>query len=110
MMGLWVDTAVMQRIKALMWREFTLIKRTIVVYKAKTLQVVIVALVAATLFLRTHIHPISPQDGQNIAGFCFFGTLVMLFNGIAELSMSVSHSSSSPASPPGAPFQLPGAC
>lgn len=84
--------AVMQRIKALMWREFTLIKRTIVVYKAKTLQVVVVALVAATLFLRTHIHPISPNDGQEIAGFCFFATLVMLFNGIAELSMSVSHS------------------
>lgn len=73
-----------------MWREFTLIKRTFVVYKAKTLQVVIVALVAATLFLRTHIHPISPNDGQEIAGFCFFATLVMLFNGIAELSMSVS--------------------
>ena len=73
-----------------MWREFTLIKRTIVVYKAKTLQVVVVALVAATLFLRTHIHPISPNDGQEIAGFCFFATLVMLFNGIAELSMSVS--------------------
>lgn len=88
-----VYTAVMQRIKALMWREFTLIKRTFVVYKAKTLQVVIVALVAATLFLRTHIHPISPNDGQEIAGFCFFATLVMLFNGIAELSMSVSHPS-----------------
>ena len=89
--AVWVYTAVMQRIKALMWREFTLIKRTIVVYKAKTLQVVVVALVAATLFLRTHIHPISPNDGQEIAGFCFFATLVMLFNGIAELSMSVSH-------------------
>lgn len=86
-----VYAAVMQRIKALMWREFTLIKRTFVVYKAKTLQVVIVALVAATLFLRTHIHPVSPNDGQEIAGFCFFATLVMLFNGIAELSMSVSH-------------------
>ena len=82
--------AVMQRIKALMWREFTLIKRTIVVYKAKTLQVVVTSLVAATLFLRTHIHPISPNDGQEIAGYCFFATLVMLFNGIAELSMSVS--------------------
>ena len=53
-------------------------------------QVVVMALVAATLFLRTHIHPVSPNDGQEIAGFCFFATLVMLFNGIAELSMSVS--------------------
>ncbi len=75
-----------------MWREFTLMKRTIVVYKAKTLQVVVTSLVAATLFLRTHIHPVSPNDGQEIAGYCFFATLVMLFNGIAELSMSVSSS------------------
>lgn len=80
-----------------MWREFTLIKRTIVVYKAKTLQVVVTSLVAATLFLRTHIHPISPNDGQEIAGYCFFATLVMLFNGIAELSMSVSLTCTAPA-------------
>jgi hypothetical protein len=85
-------SAVLQRIKALMWREFTLMKRTIVVYKAKTLQVVVTSLVAATLFLRTHIHPVSPNDGQEIAGYCFFATLVMLFNGIAELSMTVSPS------------------
>ena len=85
-------SAVLQRIKALMWREFTLMKRSIVVYKAKTLQVVVTSLVAATLFLRTHIHPVSPNDGQEIAGYCFFATLVMLFNGIAELSMSVSPS------------------
>ena len=83
-------SAVLQRVKALMGREFTLMKRTVVVYKAKTLQVVVTALVAATLFLRTHIHPVSPNDGQEIAGYCFFATLVMLFNGIAELSMSVS--------------------
>ena len=80
----------MQRIKALMWRELTLIQRTFVIYKAKTLQVVITSIVAATLFLRTHIHPVSPTDGQEIAGYIFFATLVMLFNGIAELSQSVS--------------------
>lgn len=83
-------SAVLQRVKALMWREFTLIKRTFVIYRAKTIQVVVTALVAATLFLRTHIHPVSPTDGQEIAGYLFFATLVMLFNGIAELSQSVS--------------------
>ena len=71
-------------------REFTLIKRTIVVYKAKSFQIFIMGLCAATLFLRTHIHPISPNDGQEIAGFTFFGLLVILFNGIAEMSMAVS--------------------
>ena len=71
-------------------REFLLIKRTIVVYKAKSFQIFVMGLFAATLFLRTHVHPISPNDGQEIAGFTFFGLLVILFNGIAEMSMAVS--------------------
>ena len=74
-----------------MFREFTLIKRTIVVYKAKSFQIFIMGFCAATLFLRTHVHPISPNDGQEIAGFTFFGLLVILFNGIAEMSMAVSN-------------------
>lgn len=73
-----------------MQREFTLIKRTIVVYKAKSFQILVMGLIAATLFLRTHVHPISPNDGSEIAGFTFFGLLVILFNGIAEMSMAVS--------------------
>ncbi|DBB02982.1 TPA: hypothetical protein ACH3X1_013571 [Trebouxia sp. C0004] len=78
------------RMKALMQREFLLMKRNLVVYKAKVLQVVFMALVTATLFLRTHIHPISPNDGQEVAGFLFFATLTMLFNGLANLSMTVA--------------------
>ncbi|DBB15923.1 TPA: hypothetical protein ACH3X3_003297 [Trebouxia sp. C0006] len=78
------------RMKALMRREFLLMKRNLVVYKAKVLQVVFMALVTATLFLRTHIHPVSPNDGQEIAGFLFFATLTMLFNGLANLSMTVA--------------------
>ena len=58
-------------------------------YKMKVIQVFVLGLIAATLFLRTHIHPISPNDGQEIEGFLFFSTLVMLFNGIADLSMTV---------------------
>lgn len=73
-----------------MQREFTLIKRTIVVYKAKSFQILVMGIIAATLFLRTHVHPISPNDGSEIAGFTFFGLLVILFNGIAEMSMAVS--------------------
>ncbi len=79
----------LQRWKALMNREFLLIRRTIVVYKAKSVQIFVMGLCAATLFLRTHVHPISPNDGQEIAGFTFFGLLVILFNGIAEMSMAV---------------------
>ena len=81
--------AALGRMKALMRREFLLMKRNLVVYKAKVLQVVFMALVTATLFLRTHIHPVSPNDGQEIAGFLFFATLTMLFKGLANLSMPV---------------------
>ena len=72
--------------QALMRREFTLMKRHLVVYKAKVYQCIFIGLVAATLF---HIHPISANDGQEIGGFLFFATLNMLFNGIANLSMTV---------------------
>ena len=81
--------AVLGRLKALMRREFVLVKRNLVLYKMKVIQVLVLGLVAATLFLRKHIHPISPNDGQEIAGFLFFSTLAMLFNGIADLSMTV---------------------
>lgn len=77
------------RLWACLRREVTLQKRTLVVSRAKVIQVAVMALVAATLFLRTHIHPISPNDGQEIAGFLFFATLIMLFNGIAFLSITV---------------------
>ncbi|KAL3140482.1 hypothetical protein ABBQ38_004739 [Trebouxia sp. C0009 RCD-2024] len=80
-----------QRMLALGRREFTLVMRNFVVYKAKTIQVAVMGLISATLFLRTHIHPISPGDGQEIAGFLYFSTLIMLFNGIAELTLTVNN-------------------
>lgn len=78
---------------ALARREFTLVMRNFVVYKAKTIQVAVMGLISATLFLRTHIHPISPNDGQEIAGFLYFSTLIMLFNGVAELTLTVCRNS-----------------
>ena len=71
-------------------REFLLIKRTSVVYAAKSFQIFVMSLFAAMLFLRTHVHPVSPNDGHEIAGFTLFGLLLIVFNGIAEMSMAVS--------------------
>ena len=70
-------------------REFLLIRRIIMIYKAKSMQILILGTLAATLFLRTHVHPVSPNDGQEIAGFTFFGLLVIMVNGIPEMSMAV---------------------
>eukprot|EP00891_Asterochloris_glomerata_P009650 jgi/Astpho2/9650/Aster-03918 len=79
----------LKRFKALMRREVILVQRTLFIYYFKTSQVVIMALISATLYLRTHIHPVSPQDGNEILGYLFFTMLIMLFNGIAEMSMTV---------------------
>lgn len=73
-----------------MTREFLLIKRTLIIYKAKAVQIAVLGICAATLFLRTHVHPVSPNDGQEIAGFTFFALLVIMVNGIPEMAMAVS--------------------
>ena len=53
------------------------------------LQAAIVAIIAATLFLRTHLHPNSVAEGQLYSGFLFFTLLQMFFSGIAEMTFAV---------------------
>ncbi|KAK9826285.1 hypothetical protein WJX74_005739 [Apatococcus lobatus] len=78
-----------QAFKANLFREITLVKRNAFVYIFKTAQAGIVAIITATLYLRTHIHDHTLQDGTLIQGFLFFSLLVMLFNGIAEMTFSI---------------------
>ena len=54
------------------------------------MQAGIVAIIAATLFLRTHLHPNSIAEGQLYSGFLFFSLLQMFFSGIAEMTFAVS--------------------
>lgn len=78
-----------QEFKALMRRELTLINRTLFIYVMKTVQVAIMGIISATLFLRTQLHPWTVEDANKYAAFTFFSLLIMLFNGIAEMSMTV---------------------
>ena len=55
-----------------------------------SMQAGIVAIIAATLFLRTHLHPNSIAEGQLYSGFLFFSLLQMFFSGIAEMTFAVS--------------------
>ena len=55
-----------------------------------SVQAGIVAFIAATLFLRTHVHPDSIANGQLYSGFLFFTLLQMFFSGIAEMTFAVS--------------------
>ncbi|DBB05992.1 hypothetical protein WJX82_004698 [Trebouxia sp. C0006] len=79
----------MQAFKAMMRRETTLIQRTVFVYIFKAVQAAIVAIIAATLFLRTHLHPNSIAEGQLYSGFLFFSLLQMFFSGIAEMTFAI---------------------
>ncbi|KAK9856815.1 hypothetical protein WJX84_004570 [Apatococcus fuscideae] len=75
--------------KACFRREWILTKRHLSVYKLRTAQVAFVAVVAATVYLRTHIHDHTLQDGTLLSGFLFYTILVMMFNGITELALTI---------------------
>ena len=48
------------------------------------------ALIAMTIFLRTEMHRDSVTDGGVYMGALFFAVVVTMFNGLAELSMTVA--------------------
>jgi hypothetical protein len=49
----------------------------------------VMAIVTMTVFLRTEMHHDSVIDGGIYAGALFFGNMVLMFNGFADLSMTV---------------------
>jgi hypothetical protein len=48
------------------------------------------AVIASTLFLRTKMHHDSVNDGGIYVGALFFSVVINLFNGMAELSMTIA--------------------
>ncbi|XP_058737880.1 pleiotropic drug resistance protein 1-like isoform X1 [Vicia villosa] len=70
-------------------REYLLIKRNSFYYILKLLQIALVAVITMTVFLPTQMHHDSVSDGGIYAGALFYGSLVILLNGFAELSMMV---------------------
>ena len=103
----------MELLKACMSRELLLMKRNSFVYIFKLLQVretplslfhslpspvingqrrwqlVFVAFVTMTLFLRTEMRRESAEDGGIFLGALYIGLMTHLFNGYAELAMSI---------------------
>ncbi|XP_074280493.1 pleiotropic drug resistance protein 1-like [Silene latifolia] len=76
-------------LKACLSREALLMKRNSFIYVFKSVQLVITALITATLFLRTHMHKNSVQDGMVYLGALFFSQVQILFNGFSELSLTI---------------------
>ncbi|KAH9622500.1 hypothetical protein KSS87_017391 [Heliosperma pusillum] len=79
----------MELLKACLSREALLMKRNSFIYVFKSVQLVITALITATLFLRTHMHKNSVQDGMVYLGALFFSQVQILFNGFSELSLTI---------------------
>ncbi|CAA0842185.1 ABC transporter G family member 29 [Striga hermonthica] len=75
--------------KANLDKEWLLIRRNSFVYIFKTVQIFVVALVAATLFLRTRMHAGNEQDSALYVGALLFSMTCNTFNGILELSLTM---------------------
>ncbi|KAI5435510.1 Vacuolar cation/proton exchanger 3 [Lathyrus oleraceus] len=77
-------------LKANFSREYLLMKRNSFVYIFKICQLIFMATVTMTLFLRTEMHRESLNDGGVYAGAIFFAVVMIMFNGMAELSMTIA--------------------
>ncbi|KAG1346222.1 ABC transporter G family member 39 [Cocos nucifera] len=77
-------------LKACMSREFLLMKRNSFVYIFKLFQLCLIATIAMTVFFRTKMHHDTTEDGLIYLGALFIGIITHLFNGFAELAMSIA--------------------
>ncbi|KAK3416796.1 hypothetical protein EUGRSUZ_H02558 [Eucalyptus grandis] len=77
-------------LKAWILREYLLMKRNSFVYIFKVTQLIIMAFISMTLFLRTKMHRDTVTDGGVYIGALFFTMITIMFNGMAELSMTIA--------------------
>ncbi|CAK7353518.1 unnamed protein product [Dovyalis caffra] len=76
-------------LKACISREFLLMKRNSFVYIFKFSQLILVASITMTIFLRTEMHRNTITDAGIYLGALFFAVIVIMFNGFSELAMTI---------------------
>ncbi|KAI3866681.1 hypothetical protein MKW92_039907 [Papaver armeniacum] len=76
-------------LKACASREYLLMKRNSFVYIFKLFQLIFIAFVTMTLFLRTELKRDDVIDGGIYVGALFFTLVMITFNGFSELAMAV---------------------
>ncbi|XP_049936779.1 pleiotropic drug resistance protein 3-like [Nymphaea colorata] len=76
-------------LKACMSREMLLAKRNAFVYIFKTSQLVFIAFITMTVFLRTTMH-VDTNGAQNYMGAIFFSMIMLMVDSFPELAMTVS--------------------
>lgn len=70
-------------------RERLLMKRNSFIYTFKTLQITIMAILAFTVFFRTEMPHGQLADGGKYFGALFFSLVSVMFNGTAEIALTV---------------------
>ncbi|XP_043718326.1 pleiotropic drug resistance protein 1-like isoform X1 [Telopea speciosissima] len=76
-------------LKASIDRELLLMKRNSFVYIFKTVQLVVMAFITMTIFLRTKMHRDSVLNGGTYAGALFFALMSIMLNGFSEVAMTI---------------------
>ncbi|CAI9281118.1 unnamed protein product [Lactuca saligna] len=79
----------MELLKASWDKELLLMKRNAFIYIFKSIQIVFVAFIATTLYLRTTMHHRNEQDGVIYVGALLNSLLINMFNGFADLSLII---------------------
>ncbi|RZC90242.1 hypothetical protein C5167_028332 [Papaver somniferum] len=75
--------------KACFSREWLLMKRRSFLYIFKTCQITFMSIITLTMFFRTEMTPGTISGGGKYLGALFFSLIQVMFNGMAELAMTV---------------------
>ncbi|KAL2472415.1 ABC transporter G family member 40 [Abeliophyllum distichum] len=76
-------------LKACSDRELLLMKRNSFVYFFKIFQLTTMGLIAMTVFFRTEMHKDDLVGGGIYTGALFFSVIMIMFNGLSELAMTI---------------------
>ncbi|CAA0810655.1 ABC transporter G family member 40 [Striga hermonthica] len=76
-------------LKACTEREILLMKRNSFVFIFKIFQITMVSLIAMSVFFRTEMKKDTVGDGGIYTGALFFAVIMIMFNGMSELAMTI---------------------
>ncbi|KAK1355725.1 ABC transporter domain-containing protein [Heracleum sosnowskyi] len=79
----------MELLKASFAREWLLMKRNSFLYIFKTFQITIMSIIAFTVFFKSEMPSGRAADGSKFFGALFFGLTNVMFNGAAELGLTL---------------------
>ncbi|OEL16187.1 ABC transporter G family member 36 [Dichanthelium oligosanthes] len=81
--------SIKELLKANIDREILLMKRNSFFYMFRVVQLILLSVIEMTLFFRTQMHHDSVANGGIYMGALFFTTLMIIFNGFSELTLTI---------------------